>query len=85
MECLSVSELPSEVRDALFNLELGHDQPVAADIVAFYAFNCGVPRALSIASGLPLAALIGAESLAGWRPKSRALPQAVIRYREGSQ
>jgi hypothetical protein len=79
---MCIRDLPEELRAALFNLELdGEDATVSAEVLAFYAFNHGAPRALSFASGLPLAALQRAEQRSGWRPKSRALLRAVLHYR----
>jgi hypothetical protein len=79
---LRLRDLPIELKDALFNLETdGEDATIAADVVAFYAFNHVAPRALSFASRLPLVALERGEQRSGWRPKSRALLQAVLRYR----
>lgn len=82
-ECrMCIRDLPAELKATLFNLDLeGEDATVPADVLAFYAFNHGSSRALSFASGLPLAALRQAEQRSGWRPKSRALLRAVLRYR----
>lgn len=81
-ERLPFDKLPEEVREALINTEPGEDKSITVEAIAFYAFNYGAPRAMTFASGLPLEALRSAEALTGWRPKSHALLQAVIRFRE---
>ncbi|MCA9620764.1 MAG: hypothetical protein KC731_17190 [Myxococcales bacterium] len=82
MPRLRWADLPEAVTRSLYNLAPGSDQEtLPGDVVAFYAFNHGEPRALSFASGLPWLCLIRAERRAGWRPKSRALLRAVMRYR----
>lgn len=75
---VSVDELPKAVRSALYNLELREGDAVAMDHLALYAFNYGDARALSFAAGLPWLALLRASKLTGWRPKSRALLNAVM-------
>jgi hypothetical protein len=71
--------LPESVRRALHNL--GNDAVVPGDQVAFAAFNRGDTSALSWASGLPWPCLRRAALLSGFRPKSRALLLAIMRYR----
>ncbi len=74
--------LPAEVQAALYNLgSPAVDTRVPAEVVAFYAFNYGEVRALSFASALPLASLERATRMTGWRPKSLALAQAIVRQR----
>ena len=74
-----------ENREAMYNLSSddGGDAPrtVGGDHIAFYAFNYGSPRALSFAAGLPWLCLVRAAGRRGWRPKSRALLRAVMKYR----
>lgn len=80
----SAGQLPLEVRDALYNLGL-RDNPnraVPGDQIAFYCFNYGSPRAMSFAAGLPTSCLRGALGRPGFRPKSRALLEAVLKFRE---
>lgn len=94
LRALAWDELPDDVRQALYNL--GDDSTPAAsrrirrtdrarcipsDQVVFYAFNYGSPRAVSFASGLDWLALHRAAKRRGWRPKSRALLDAVLQYR----
>jgi hypothetical protein len=71
--------LPESVRRALHNL--GNGAVVPGDQVAFAAFNRGDTSALSWASGLPWPCLRHAARLPGFRPKSRALLIAIMRYR----
>ncbi len=73
------SDLPGSVRRSLYNLD--EVALIPGDIVVFYAFNYGVPRALSFASGLPWLCLLRAERRLGWRPKSRGLLRAVMTAR----
>lgn len=80
-EVLPLAGLPEEVRAALYNLDIGESETVAAEVIAFYSFNYGSSRALSFASGLPIAALARALAMSGWRQKSRALLQAVYQFR----
>lgn len=80
-DVLPLAGLPEEVRTALYNLEIAESETVAAEVVAFYSFNYGSSRALSFASGLPIAALARALAMSGWRQKSRALLQAVCQFR----
>jgi hypothetical protein len=85
MPRLARRQLPAAVQQALYNLVdleggVGSDE-VPADQVAFYAFNYGSPSAMSFASGLPWLCLQRAAQRPGWRPKSRALLAAVMRYR----
>jgi hypothetical protein len=75
-------DLPAAVVRSLYNLEPSAPQErIGGDVVVFYAFNHGEPRALSFASGLPWLCLLRAERRSGWRPKSRALLRAVMRHR----
>lgn len=79
---LGWSSLPAAVQRSLYNLEpSAPDATIAGDVVAFYAFNYGEPRAMSFASALPWLCLARAERRPGWRPKSRALLRAVMRRR----
>jgi hypothetical protein len=70
--------LPWAVRRTLHNVQHGL---VPGHQVAFAAFNYGDTRALSFAAGLPWLCLYRAARLGGWRPKSRALLQAVAACR----
>jgi hypothetical protein len=79
-------DLPSDVREALYNLvpaEPGSSPPreVPGDHVVYYAFNYGTPRAIAFAAGLPWLCLWRALHRGGFRPKSRALLEAVARFR----
>lgn len=76
----ALNELPVTVRDALYNLDLT-SHTIGGDQLVFYAFNYGSPTALSFAAALPWLCLVRAADLRGWRPKSRALLQAVRAYR----
>jgi hypothetical protein len=71
-------DLPNSVQRTLHNVAHG---PIPGHQVAFAAFNYGDTRALSFASGLPWVCLHAASKLRGFRPKSRALLDAVIAYR----
>jgi hypothetical protein len=73
------TELPEAVRAALLNVAL--DQPVPGHQLVFHAFNYGEVAAISVASGMPWLCLHHAARLRGWRPKSRALLQAVMSCR----
>lgn len=77
--------LPVAVQQALYNLNergaASGDQEIPADQVVFYAFNYGPTPAISFAAGLPWLCLHRAERRPGWRPKSRALLAAVMKYR----
>lgn len=80
------ASLPDAVLQSLYNLaELAGSDEGAADIpgdqIAFYAFNYGSTAAVSFASGLPWLCLHRAARRPGWRPKSRALLSAVMKYR----
>lgn len=79
----ALNELPSAVRQALYNIETrdGQEPLVPGDQLVFYAFNYGSPRAISFASSLPWLCLHHAFKRRGWRPKSRALLEAVMKYR----
>lgn len=83
----SWDELPPAVRDALYNQRRDESRAtsgaleIPGDQVVFYAFNYGSPRAMSFASGLDWLCLERASRRRGWRPKSRALLEAVLRYR----
>jgi hypothetical protein len=79
---VSWGALPPAVRASLYNLEpSADDDRLPGDQVVFHAFNHGAPRALSYAAGMPWLCLWRAEKRRGWRPKSRALLRAVMRYR----
>lgn len=73
--------MPQAMRDALYNLDLSTRLSVPGDQLVFYAFNYGSPAAISFAAALPWLCLAKAANLRGWRPKSRALLQAVCVYR----
>ncbi len=80
-----VASLPEEVRAALYNFGDGdgdgNPRTLPGDQLAFYCFNYGGPRALSFAAGLPWLCLARAAERRGFRPKSRALLEAVMRVR----
>gem|GEM_PF-1325986 len=81
---LPVSSLPAAVQLSLYNLApeaRGDGAVIPGDQIVFYAFNYGAPGAISFASGLPWVCLRRARERRGWRPKSRALLEAVIAYR----
>jgi hypothetical protein len=80
----AVATLPKEVRECLYNLEPESRAGLAvpADQLAFYCFNYGGPRAISYAAGLPKLSLERALHRPGFRPKSRALLAAVLKFRE---
>jgi hypothetical protein len=85
---LNFDELPVEVQQALYNQgDPGQpDAPrerreVPGDQVVFYALNYGSLRAVSFASGLHWLSLHRAKQRRGWRPKSRALLDAIVSYR----
>ena len=77
--------LPAAVQQALYNLSEPSagsvDPEIPADQIVFYAFNYGSTQAISFASGLPWLCLHRAERRLGWRPKSRSLLTAVMKYR----
>lgn len=74
-----VAELPTPVREALYNLT--GDSEVPAHQVAFYCFNYGDLAAISFAAGLPWLALYQAARLPGYRSRSRGLVGAIMRTR----
>ena len=76
---LQTSSLPQAVRDALYNLD--GTARVPSPQVVFYCFNYGTPGAMSFAAGLPWLALYQARRIRGWRGRSRALLEAVMRNR----
>ena len=82
---LTWSGLSEAVQQSLYNLSAAGENvsphEIPGDQVVFYAFNYGSPSAISFASGLPWLCLHRAERRPGWRPKSRALLQAVMKYR----
>jgi hypothetical protein len=71
-------DLPSSVQRTLHNVAHG---PIPGHQIAFAAFSYGDSRALSFAAGLPWVCLRAASKARGFRPKSRALLDAVIAYR----
>ncbi len=79
MPSFAMPSLPESVRRALHNL--GDDAVVPGDQVAFAVFNRGDTSALCWASGLPWPCLRNAGLWSAFRPKSRALLAAVMRYR----
>jgi hypothetical protein len=69
-------ELPEAVRRCFHNVD---PSARVSDVdIAFACFNVGDLRALSFAAALPLPALEAARARRGFRPKSRALLDAVI-------
>ena len=70
-----VRDLPSPVREALYNL--APEGRVPGHQLAFYCFNYGDLAAVSFASGLPWLALHQALRLPGWRSRSRGLAEAA--------
>lgn len=75
-----VSGLPEAVRACLYNLDDTVEVP--GHQLAFYAFHYGSTRAVSFAAGLPWLDLYQAHRLPGWRPKTRALMEAVLHVRK---
>jgi hypothetical protein len=75
----SLLALPPHIRRCLHNLD--DDAIVPGPQVAFAVFNRGESAALSWAAGMPWLCLKAAMKLPGFRPKSRALLDAVLRYR----
>jgi len=76
---LKADSLPRAVREALYNLD--GSARIPAPQVVFYCFNYGTPRAMSFAAGLPWLALYQAKRIRGWRSRSRALLEAILRSR----
>lgn len=74
-----VDSLPPAVRATLLNV---NNPEIDGAQLAFNAFNYGSPEALCFAAGLPWICLLRASQLGGHRPKSYALLQAVLNYRE---
>ena len=74
-----VSNLPPQVRRALYNL--GPESNVPAHQLAFYCFNYGDLAAASFAASLPWLAIHQALRLPGYRARSRGLAEAVARAR----
>jgi hypothetical protein len=62
---LRFCDLSAEVKNSLYNIEPDRNASIAAEVVAFYAFNHGSPWALRFASSLPIDALTCAEHLSG--------------------
>ncbi len=77
---VDVASLPASARNALYNLAGTPEVPI--DQVAFYCFNYGDTLAISYAAALPRAVLGRALRVPGWRPKSRALAEAVLLTRK---
>lgn len=82
----AINALPSAVRETLYNFELGDSGEPSAALVpghqlAFHCFNYGGLAALSFGAGLPWLSLYQAARMRGFRPKSRALLQAVLKAR----
>lgn len=81
---LDIATLSNSVQLSLYNLApeaRSEGAVVPGDQVVFYAFNYGAPSAISFAAGLPWICLRSALRRKGWRPKSRSLLEAIIRYR----
>jgi hypothetical protein len=74
-----VAALPRAVRDTLINLD---NPEIGGAHLAFCAFNYGSTEALCFASGMPWICLLRASQMRGHRPKSHALLQAVLAFRE---
>lgn len=74
-----IPELPSHVRDALYNLD--PEGSVPGHQLVFYALQYGTLRAVSYAAGLPWLDLYQAARLGGWRPQSRGLLDAALLVR----
>lgn len=76
------SSLPRAVQQSLYNLgEQSDGADIPCDQIVFYAFNYGSTVAISFASGLSWLCLHRAARRPGWRPKSRALLAAIMKYR----
>ncbi len=74
-----VAELPKVVQDTLLNVD---NAEIDGAQLAFCAMNYGSPEALCFAAGLPWICLLRASQMRGHRPKSNALLQAVLAFRE---
>lgn len=73
---LNIADLPTHVRDALYNLDDAGE--ISGAHVVFYCFNHGSLQAIQYAAGMPWLFLYQARRLRGWRPRSRGLLDAVL-------
>lgn len=71
--------LPPAVRASLYNL--ADDVQVPGHQLAFYALNYGDLPAAMFAATLPWLDLYQAARVRGWRSRSRALLEAILRHR----
>ena len=76
----AIRTLPIAAQQALYNLDA--DGCVPGRQLAFYCFNYGSIQAVMFAAGLPWLALYQAARMAGLRPRSRGLLEAVLRARK---
>ena len=75
----AIAELPTHVRDALYNLDPAGTVP--GHQLAFYAFQYGDSRAACFAAGMPWIDLWQADRMRGWRARSHGLRRAVLARR----
>lgn len=75
----AINALPPAVQRVLYNLDPAG--VISGPQLVLYAFNYGGLEVLSFAAGLPWLDLFQAARLAGWRPRSRGLLEAVLRAR----
>ncbi len=75
-----VNDLPTAVQAALYNLDAVGSVP--ARQLAFYCFNYGSTEAMMFAAAMPWLPLYQAARMAGFRPRSRGLLEAVLRARK---
>lgn len=73
---LNIADLPTHVRDALYNLDDAGE--ISGAHVVFYCFNQGSLQAIQYAAGMPWLCLYQARHLPGWRPRSRGMLEAVL-------
>jgi hypothetical protein len=74
-----IRDLPSDVRDTLYNLD--PEGVVPGHQLAFFCVNYGSARALMFAAGLPWLALYQAARMRGHRPQSHGILTAICRAR----
>ena len=75
----ALTDLPKAMRDALYNLPEATSVPGRQ--VAFYGINYGSFHAVQFVAGMPWLDLYQAGRMAGYRPKSRGLLDAILHVR----
>ncbi len=75
----AIADLPSAVRETLYNLP--PDGTIPGAQLAFHCFNFGGLAAMSFAAGLPWLTLHQAARSRGWRRGSRGALAAVLAVR----